>query len=137
VESIGIAMEYPLNKPSIELRNVHLSKVDEGSEFLEPGPMLDSFGQWALADWPRKLNSKEQLARELAEEEKNFGSAADFGYGRYGGYKSTQAKATGFFRVEKIDGRWWFVDPEGHLFLSTGINGTPGGGAGFGGNDSG
>jgi len=67
VESIGIAMEYPLNKPSIELRNVHLSKVDEGSEFLEPGPTLDSFGQWALADWPRKLHSKEQLARELAE----------------------------------------------------------------------
>jgi hypothetical protein len=136
VESIGIAMEYPLNKPTIELRNVHLSKVDEGSEFLEPGPMLDSFGQWALADWPRKLHSREQLARELAEEEKSFGSAADFGWGRYGGYKDTQAKATGFFRVEKIDGRWWFVDPEGHLFLSTGINGTPGGGAGFGGNDT-
>ena len=137
VESIGIAMEYPLNKPSIELRNVHLSKTDEGSEFLELGPVLDSFGQWALADWPRKLHSQEQLARELAEEEKNFGSAADFGYGRYGGYKNTQAKATGFFRVEQIDGRWWFVDPEGHLFLSTGINGSPGGGAGFGGNDSG
>ena len=50
VESIGIAMEYPLNRPSIELRNVHLSKSDEGSEFLEPGPVLDSFGQWALAD---------------------------------------------------------------------------------------
>jgi hypothetical protein len=133
VESIGIAMEYPLNKPSIELRNVHLAKVDEGSEFLEPGPMLDSFGQWAKADWPRKVHSKEQLERERAEEEKNFGSAADFGYGRYGGYKSTQVKATGFFRVEQIDGRWWFVDPEGHLFLSTGINGTPGGGAGFGG----
>jgi len=133
VESIGIAMEYPLNKPSIELRNVHLAKFDEGSEFLEPGPMLDSFGQWAKADWPRKVHSKEQLAQELAAEEKNFGSAADFGYGRYGGYKSTQVKATGFFRVEQIDGRWWFVDPEGHLFLSTGINGSPGGGAGFGG----
>ena len=73
------------------------------------------------------------MTRELAAEEKAFGSAADFGYGRYGGYKNTQAKATGFFRVEQIDGRWWFVDPEGHHFLSTGINGTPGGGAGFGG----
>ena len=67
--------------------------------------MLDSFGQWALADWPRKLHNQEQLTRELAEEEKTFGSAADFGYGRYGGYKNTQAKATGFFRVEQIDGR--------------------------------
>ena len=137
VEAIGIAMEYPLNKPTIEVRNVHLSTKDEGSEFLEPGAKLDSFGQWALADWPRKIKSKEQLARELAAEEKAFGSAADFGYGKYGGYKNTQAKATGFFRVEKVDGRWWFVDPEGHLFLSTGTNGAPGGGAGFGGNDAG
>ena len=120
VESIGIAMEYPLNRPTIELRNVHLSTKDEGSEFLETAPVLDSFGQWALADWPRKIKSKEQLTQELADEEKAFGSAADFGYGKYGGYKNTQARATGFFRVEKIDGRWWFVDPEGHLFLSTG-----------------
>ncbi len=136
VEAIAVAMEYALNKPTIELRNVHLSKTDEGSEFLEPGPMLDSFGQWARADWPRKIKSREQLAGELAVEDRTIGSSSDFGYGRYGGYKSTQARATGFFRVEEIDGRWWFVDPEGHLFLSTGINGTPGGGAGFGGNAS-
>src|ERR1035441_7479134 len=45
VESIAIATEYPLGKPTIELRNVHLSNVDEGSEFLEPGPMVDSFGR--------------------------------------------------------------------------------------------
>ena len=137
VESIGIAMEYPLNKPTIELRNVHLATKDEGSEFLETAPVLDSFKQWALADWPRKIKSQEQLTQELADEEKAFGSAADFGYGKYGGYKNTQARATGFFRVEKVDGRWWFVDPEGHLFLSTGTNGSPGGGAGFGGNDAG
>ena len=136
VESISIAMEYPLHKPVVELRNVHLSTKDEGSEFLEAGPMLDSFGQWAYADWPRKIKSREQLTRELAAEKKGFGSIADFSYGRYNGYTSTHAKATGFFRVEQIDGRWWFVDPEGHLFLSTGINGTPGGGAGFGGNDA-
>ena len=137
VEAFAIAMEYPINKPAIELRNVHLSKTDEGSEFLESGPLLDSFGQWALADWPRKVRDQEQLTRELAAEEKTFGSAADFGYGSYGGYKDTKVRATGFFRVEEIDGRWWFVDPEGHPFLSTGINGTPGGGAGFGGNNSG
>jgi hypothetical protein len=131
VEAIAIAMEYPLNKPTIELRNVHLSKNDEGSEFLESGSMLDSFGQWARANWPRKLKSREQLTIERATEESTFGSLADFGYGHFGGYKNTQALANGFFRVQRIDGRWWFVDPQGHLFLSTGINDTPGGGAGF------
>ncbi|HSD65137.1 MAG TPA: hypothetical protein VLF95_00470, partial [Vicinamibacteria bacterium] len=37
-------------------------------------------------------------------------------------YAGTKAKATGFFRVERVDGRWWFVDPDGHLFLSLGAD---------------
>jgi len=36
---------------------------------------------------------------------------------RFGGLRSRTAKATGFFRAEKIDGRWWLVDPEGGLFI--------------------
>lgn len=129
IESIAFAMEYPVNKPTIELRNVHLSKKDEGSEFLEKMPVLDEFKQWAHADWSGKLKSKEQLAKEEADEAKNFRTNADYNYCEYGGYKNTKANATGFFRVEEIDGKWWFVDPHGHLFISTGSNGA---GAGFG-----
>jgi hypothetical protein len=130
IESVALAMEYPINKPTIELRAVHLSTKDEGSEFLEKTPVLDEFNQWAHADWPGKIKSKEQLTKELADEEKTFGKKTDYNYSEFGGYKNTQVKATGFFRVEKIDGKWWFVDPKGHLFLSTGSNGA---GAGFGG----
>ena len=36
--------------------------------------------------------------------------------------RGTKARATGFFRVEKIEGKWWFVDPDGHLFLSLGAD---------------
>ncbi|MEM3466370.1 MAG: hypothetical protein QW566_07875, partial [Candidatus Jordarchaeales archaeon] len=32
------------------------------------------------------------------------------------------SRATGFFHVEKIDGKFWFVDPEGNLFISKGVN---------------
>lgn len=32
----------------------------------------------------------------------------------YGGLVGIQREATGFFRTEKIGGRWWIVDPEGH-----------------------
>jgi hypothetical protein len=42
----------------------------------------------------------------------------------YGGFRNTTAKATGFFRVEQMDGRWWLVCPDGHLFYSTGLNGV-------------
>jgi len=41
---------------------------------------------------------------------------------RYGGYRAISARATGFFRVDRIDGRWWFVTPDGHAFLSAGVN---------------
>ncbi len=49
-------------------------------------------------------------------------AANEIPLGTYGGRTDMRAEATGFFRVEKIDGRWWFVDPEGYLFVATGIN---------------
>ncbi len=36
---------------------------------------------------------------------------------KYGGWKAHRVAATGFFRVEKIDGRWWAIDPEGYLYV--------------------
>lgn len=134
IEAIGFAMVYPANQPVIELRSVHLAKQDEGSEFLEKTPVLDEFNQWVHADWPGKIKSREQLARELEEEEKAFGTFADFNYCDLGGYKDTRAKATGFFRIEQIEGKWWFVDPHGHHYLSLGCNGA---GVGFSGRPSG
>jgi hypothetical protein len=126
INVLGFAMTYPINKPTIEIRSIHLSKQDEGSEFLEKLPVLTEFNQWANADWPGKIRSRAQLDKELADEAKTFGSNTDYGYCDMGGYKNTKAKATGFFRVEQINGKWWFVDPHGHLFLSTGTNGTSG-----------
>ena len=132
VQSLAFVMDYPINKPAVELRAVRLSKEDEGSVFLEKTPVLDEFNQWAHADWPRKIHSRAQLDQELADESKSL-KPGDFGYCEYGGYSNTQARATGFFRVEQIDGKWWFVDPHGHLFLSTSLNGLGGRGGGRGG----
>ena len=41
---------------------------------------------------------------------------------RYGGWGKMRFKATGFFRTEQVSGVWWLVDPEGHPFLSKGVN---------------
>jgi hypothetical protein len=40
---------------------------------------------------------------------------------KYGGDISIQKKATGFFRTEKINNRWFIIDPLGHPFISTGV----------------
>ncbi len=41
---------------------------------------------------------------------------------RFGGLESKQEKATGFFRIEKIGGRWWLIDPDGSRFISRAMN---------------
>ena len=44
------------------------------------------------------------------------------GRDRFGGTTRVRSEATGFFRVEEIGGRWWFITPDGHGFLSVGVN---------------
>ncbi|MBN2182866.1 MAG: hypothetical protein JW715_13225 [Sedimentisphaerales bacterium] len=122
VEALSVVMDYPIEKPVLEIRSIELSREDKGSEFLEGRPVVDEFGQWVNADWPRKIKSREQLEKELAEEEKNL-KTDNFNVSKYGGYLDARIEATGFFRIEKIDGRWWFVDPDGYLFLAMGSNG--------------
>lgn len=42
---------------------------------------------------------------------------------RWGGRTDRPARnATGFFRAERVDGRWWLVTPEGHLYWNVAIN---------------
>ncbi|WP_202913646.1 hypothetical protein [Pararcticibacter amylolyticus] len=41
---------------------------------------------------------------------------------KYGGRTDKKTKATGFFYIKKIDGRWWAVDPEGYYFLHNALN---------------
>ena len=129
VDSIGIRMRVPIGSPSIEIRSISLSVEDPGDQYLEDIPSVDEFGQWNLGDFEDKIYSLEQLKAEWDAEEKEHVSTADYNYSKYGGYLQKQVKGTGFFRTEKIDGRWWFVDPEGYLFLSVGVDCvSPGGG---------
>lgn len=41
---------------------------------------------------------------------------------RYGGWLKHQTKATGFFYVANIEGRWWGVDPDGYLYINSAMN---------------
>jgi hypothetical protein len=127
VDAIGVAMRTPLGKPTLEIRSVRLSKDDPGSDVLDHKPIVDQFGQWIPADWPGKIISLAQLQNDWASEAAALGPG-DFDFCKYGGYRNSKAKATGFFRVEQIDGRWWFVDPDGHLFFSTSSTGMGAGG---------
>jgi len=87
-------------------------------------PMIDTFGQYIHADWPGKVHSVEELKSRIQEEKEdlaNHPGPAD--WDKYGGWaKGPLLKATGHFYVTKYAGKWWFVDPEGRLFFSNGID---------------
>jgi hypothetical protein len=127
VDSLGVVMKLPIGSPTIEFNNFRLTIAAEDTIF-GPTPLVDEFGQWIPADWPGKAKTEDELKTAWIAEEKTLKSG-DFNVSKYGGFLGTRAKATGFFRVEKIDGKWWFVDPEGYLFFSTGSCGIGSGSA--------
>lgn len=130
VDSIGIRMRKPIGKPSIEIRSISLSAEDPGDAYFEAFPAVDEFGQAAGVSYPAKVLSLKDLKVQWAAEEEETVSTEAYNYSKFGGYLQKQLKATGYFRTEMIDGRWWFVDPEGHPFLSYGVDcvGIGGGG---------
>ena len=121
IDSLGFSMRYPTGSPYIEIRNVNLTEIAMDTVF-GPVPLIDEFGQWIPAEWPGKAKSIEDLQNSWLKEDSELGSN-DFKVSEYGGFLVKKLKATGFFRVEKVDGVWWFVDPEGYLFYSTGSTG--------------
>jgi hypothetical protein len=84
-------------------------------------PLVDELGQYAHGEWTGKARSVDELRAAWRDEDRAV-APADFGFCRYGGFADTQAEATGFFRIETKDARSWFVDPDGHLFLSLGAD---------------
>jgi len=123
IDSISVMMKAVIGKPTLKIRSIQLAKEDAGEAVLESKPLVDEFGQWISDDWPGKVKTLDDLKLAWEQEEASL-QPGEFNYSKYGGYLNTQVAATGFFRVEKINGKWWFVDPDGHLFLAAGMNGV-------------
>ena len=89
--------------------------------------IVDGFGQFLPGDWPEKVSSVEILRAKGAEEERALVPwLADLPRrDRFGGLLDTGGfRATGFFRTEQRNGRWWLVTPEGNAFFSIGMDVT-------------
>lgn len=87
-------------------------------------PFIDRFGQYRHAQWPGKLKNERQLAQRRTAEARQLKAHPQLqGRDAFGGWaEGPQREATGWFRTEKIDGKWWLVTPEGHLFFSVGVD---------------
>jgi hypothetical protein len=92
-----------------------------------PYPMhgiVDALGQFTGASWPGKLEWADEFATRRTEEAQALDAAPELaGRDRYGGWaEGPRLEASGFFRTEQVDGKWWLVTPEGTLFFSIGMN---------------
>ena len=86
-------------------------------------PFIDKYGQFKHKDWPGKIHSDEDLAAARKAEGKDLAShPGPAEWDQYGGWAAgPRLEATGRFRTEKVDGKWWLVDPDGYLFWSHGV----------------
>ena len=114
----------PQFETAYEISNIRVGgqvKEISGDNFL---PFIDEFGQFIHHDWPGKTRSIEEMKNQVEKEEKqltDYPGPKD--RNKYGGWLAgPQLKATGFFRVEKYQDKWWFVDPDGYLFWSHGVD---------------
>ncbi|WP_041522724.1 beta-galactosidase [Gilvimarinus agarilyticus] len=116
VYTIGVLQDRTLEIGNIVLR----PNPDAGADWTTH--LVDRFGQAAKKHSPLKVESEAELKalaqRELKQLAEQPGPADR---SRFGGYKDgPKLEATGYFRTEKVDGKWWMVDPDGYLFFSHG-----------------
>ena len=132
VTSIHFQMQWPYEEELDDLADLRFSNLRlEGTPDLtrkvDPAkyvPFVDKYGQFARADWRFKVKLDETFAKDLAAERKHLKGAPEE-WDRFGGWKNgPKLRATGHFRTEKVDGKWWLVTPEGHLFFSVGLDVT-------------
>ena len=113
----------PHFRPNYEVASISINdSVPE--PYPAADPVIDKFGQRKDKDWPGKIKDENDLITRSLELEKAVTSAKmPDDWSRYGGWKGKRFEATGFFRTQHDGRRWWFVDPDGYVFLSTGVCG--------------
>ncbi|HEX2948887.1 MAG TPA: hypothetical protein VHV83_04870, partial [Armatimonadota bacterium] len=88
-------------------------------------PLVDTYGQYLDENWSGKVTTDAQLKADAAKERPllanvKFDSAH---FDQYGGkLEGKPLAATGYFRTQKIDGRWWLITPLGNRFYMHGAD---------------
>jgi len=89
-------------------------------------PFIDIYGQFKQGNWPGKLVSDDEFpARIKAEAADLAAHPRPAEWNPWGGWANgPKFPGTGYFHVRKVEGKWWFIDPEGCLFWSHGATGV-------------
>lgn len=126
VVSVTLSMDQPKAAQSILLERFGVQDSESVSQAVYGG-LVDAYGQSTRAKWPEKVSNDEQLKSAAAKEQQQLktwlAEREKSSLDKFGGLsKGPSFKASGFFRTEKRNGRWYLVTPEGHPFYSLGVN---------------
>ncbi|MFC3120678.1 agarase [Agaribacter flavus] len=118
---VDIFMIGTLEDKTLEINNLRIRKNPPSDPNWMKG-IVDQFGQNTMMDYAGKVKSESELkALANAELAALAASKGPEHRSKFGGYtKGPKLEATGYFRTEKVDGKWWMVDPEGYVFFSHG-----------------
>ncbi len=122
IHSIQFSVSGATSDRTFILDNIRLRPNPEMNPHFITG-LLDQYGQNTRINYPGKVHSNKDLINRRNTELANLKSATQPSRSQFSGWKDgPRLRATGYFRTQKIDGKWWLVDPEGYLYLSTGID---------------
>ncbi len=126
VTQLLVFLSKPKEAHAIQIDDVrsagtYETEIDTAAGFF---PMIDEFGQYIHRDWPGKMHSVDGMKAALAEERQDLeAKPGPETWNEYGGWEAGPTlEATGFFRPQKHEGKWWLVDPTGKLFISHGVD---------------
>jgi len=123
ITALQLFLPVPDREYRLILEKVVLFKQDGEGGVGVQFPFVNKFGQYIHDEWSGKLHSEEEFAERIEREHFAWGRMPQLpDRDRFGGWaKGPKRKATGWFRTEEIDGKWWLITPEGTLFFSLGI----------------
>ncbi|MGC8863056.1 MAG: hypothetical protein ACP5R5_09825, partial [Armatimonadota bacterium] len=121
ITAFQVFLPRPGKEHTLLVSNIRLTGASPDTVRL---PFVDRFGQYKHATWPGKLRSEKDLQSRCVREEAELRNAPEPpGLDRFGGWADgPQLEATGWFRTEKVNGKWWLVDPDGRLFFSADVD---------------
>ncbi|MDZ8117816.1 hypothetical protein [Pontiella agarivorans] len=122
VKSIRFYTERQIDPHTLIFDDIRISESPPGDPNYMTG-LVDRFGQAAKIDYPGKIHSEEELRQVALDELRALAVSRPMSdRSTFGGWKEGPwLEATGYFRAEKVGGKWALVDPEGYLFFSSGI----------------
>ncbi|WP_370980921.1 beta-galactosidase [Agaribacterium sp. ZY112] len=122
IKRIAFSVDYALYDREITIDNIHLIQSPKADP-LFLSQIVDKYGQNAKKEFNGKIHSDTELAEQRQTERQSLNQGKPEHRGKFNGWtEGPKLKATGYFRTEKVKGKWYLVDPEGYLYFGTGID---------------